>query len=161
LCDLFNNGIFCINEVVIFLHLKISLFSAKKTEVKISASGNISKNCSKTTSAHHISFIQSQTIAIFLPFNLVIKKNEEIHFFILTNKLYFTKNYLEAISIQSFGKTLSNQLNNSVYFNSLVPVIKNFFHSIVTPSFQKIIFNTLAQSVNSLILYFCHLYSNV
>jgi hypothetical protein len=27
LCDLFKKGIFCINEVVIFLHLKIGLFS--------------------------------------------------------------------------------------------------------------------------------------
>jgi hypothetical protein len=52
--------------VVIFFHSKIGLSCCQKTDVKISALGKASRICSKTTSAHPQSFIQSHTIAIFL-----------------------------------------------------------------------------------------------
>ena len=69
LCDLFSSGIFCMKLVVIFLHLKIGFSCCQKIDVKISALGNISNNCLRTSSAPHQSFIQSQTMATRLFFN--------------------------------------------------------------------------------------------
>lgn len=81
LWDLLRRGICWIKLVVIFFPWKRELSCCQNTEVKISASGNISIRWESTNSAPQKSFIQSHTIAIFF-------SNRFINLYIKTCELY-------------------------------------------------------------------------